>query len=65
MVDGKPVLISVGQAAKALSLSERTVWRMIERREIESVKLNGSRRVTAASVEARIAEALEAAREEA
>ena len=66
MVDGKkPVLISVKQAAKAMSLSERTVWRMLERGELESGKVNGVRRVTVASVEKRIASALEATREQA
>lgn len=62
MVNGKPVLISVKQAAKAMSLSERTVWRMLERGELESGKVNGARRVTVASVEKCIASALEAER---
>jgi len=42
-----PVLLTVAEAARRLSLSRSKVYALIARGEIESVKVDGSRRVPA------------------
>jgi excisionase family DNA binding protein len=46
--------LSIADAAKALTLSERTIWRMIENGKIKSVKVSERRRVITAAEVARI-----------
>ena len=40
-----PRLLTVPEAAEALSLSERTVWRWIKARELESYRLGRAVRI--------------------
>lgn len=39
------LLLTVREAAETLSLSEATVWRLLERGDIPSVKIGRSRRI--------------------
>ncbi|MBI3181164.1 MAG: helix-turn-helix domain-containing protein [Myxococcales bacterium] len=48
--DSQP-MISVSEAAEALGVSESTLWRMLRRGEIKSVRRSGRRLVERASVE--------------
>jgi excisionase family DNA binding protein len=41
--------LSIADAAKALTLSDRTIWRMIENGKIKSVKVSERRRVILAA----------------
>lgn len=48
----KQPALSIADAAKALTLSERTIWRMIESGQIRSVKVSERRRIiTAAEID--------------
>lgn len=44
------VAFTVPDAAKAMSLGERTVWELVRTGELESVKVGRARRVTRATV---------------
>jgi len=41
---------TIREAAERLKLSERTVWRMIDRGQLDAISIGTRRRVTAASL---------------
>lgn len=45
-----PALITVAETAETLGVCRQTVWNLIKRGELESVKIGRARRVKAASV---------------
>jgi excisionase family DNA binding protein len=47
-----PLLLTLDEVAEALRQSRQSVYRHIERGELEAVKVGKSRRVTVASLEA-------------
>jgi excisionase family DNA binding protein len=46
-VKAPPMLVSLSEACERLSLSRRTVWRLIEDGHLQSVKVRGKRMITA------------------
>lgn len=48
----EPLLYRVPEAARMLSLGKSKTWELVARGELESVKIDGSRRVPAAAIEA-------------
>lgn len=52
-------LLTVEEAARSLSLSRMSVYRLLQRQELPSVKIGGSRRISVAALQAYI-EKLEA-----
>lgn len=49
---GRPLLYRVRQAAAMLGLGPSKTWELIGRGELESVKIDGARRVPAEAIEA-------------
>jgi len=49
------LLVTVPEAARALRVGRTKVYELIERGALQSVKIDGSRRVVAASLEAYVA----------
>lgn len=47
---GEQLLYRVGEAAAMLGLGKSKVWELIARNELESVKIDGARRVPAEAV---------------
>ena len=47
---GMPALFTVAETAETLGVCRQTVWNLIKRGELESVKIGRARRVKAASV---------------
>lgn len=47
---GSPALLTVAATAETLGVCRQTVWNLISRGELESVKIGRARRVKAASV---------------
>lgn len=43
--DAERIGYSVKRAAEAMDLSERTVWELVRRGELESIKIGASRRI--------------------
>lgn len=52
VADGGPLLVSPERAGELLGLSRATVYVLMGRGELVSVKIGGARRITVASVEA-------------
>lgn len=46
------LMLTVADAARALSISEPVMWRLIARKEIPSVKVGRSRRILVSALEA-------------
>jgi excisionase family DNA binding protein len=53
--DAGPLLYRVREAALKLTISESKMWELLARGEVESIKIDGSRRITPAALEAYIA----------
>jgi excisionase family DNA binding protein len=51
----RPMLFRVRDAARILAVSPSKAWELIARGEIESVKIDGARRVTRDALEAYVA----------
>jgi excisionase family DNA binding protein len=49
--DTEPLLYRVPEAAKLLSLGASKTWELVARGEIESIKIDGARRVPRAAIE--------------
>lgn len=49
---GDRLLYRVGEAAEMLGISRSKAWELVARGEIESLKIDGSRRVTRQAIEA-------------
>ena len=52
-----PITMSIAQAANASGLSRATLYRMIDRSELDTVKVGGRRLVRVASLKALLGEA--------
>lgn len=50
-----PLLYRVGEAARLLSISRSKAWELVARGEIESVKIDGARRISHAALQAYVA----------
>lgn len=49
-VPGSPALLTVAATAETLGVCRQTVWNLINRGELESIKIGRARRIKAASV---------------
>ena len=52
---GDRLLYRVGEAADLLCISKSKMWELLARSEIESIKIDGARRITRQAIEAYIA----------
>jgi excisionase family DNA binding protein len=52
---GERLLYRVGEAAELLGISRSKAWELLARGEIESVKIDGARRVSRGAIEAYVA----------
>ena len=52
---GERLLYRVGEAAELLGISRSKAWELVARGAIESVKIDGARRITPAALEAYVA----------
>jgi excisionase family DNA binding protein len=52
---GDRLLYRVGEAADMLGISRSKAWELLARNEIESVKIDGARRITRAALDAYVA----------
>jgi hypothetical protein len=53
--DADPLLYRVPEAALKLAIGESKMWELLARGEVESLKIDGARRITPAALEAYIA----------
>jgi excisionase family DNA binding protein len=53
--DAGPLLFRVNEAAQKLSISKSKMWELLARGDIESVKIDGARRITPAALDAYVA----------
>lgn len=51
---GDRLLYRVGETAELLSISRSKAWELVARNEIESLKIDGSRRITRQAIDAYI-----------
>ena len=51
---GDRLLYRVGEAAELLSISRSKAWELVARNEIESLKIDGARRITREAIDAYI-----------
>ena len=49
--EATPKLVTIPDAARMLSISERSAWRLVSTGELSSVKLGRSTRITVESIE--------------
>jgi excisionase family DNA binding protein len=50
-VETKPVLVSVAEAARMLSIGRTVAWDLVRKRKIKSVKIGRTRRVPIAAIQ--------------
>jgi excisionase family DNA binding protein len=50
-VESKPILVSVAEAARMLSIGRTAAWELVRKRKIKSVKIGRTRRVPIAAIQ--------------
>jgi excisionase family DNA binding protein len=50
-MESKPILVSVAEAARLLSIGRTAAWELVRKRKIRSVKIGRTRRVPFAAIQ--------------
>jgi excisionase family DNA binding protein len=51
VMESKPILVSVADAAQLLSIGRTAVWELVRKQKIKSVKIGRTRRVPIAAIQ--------------
>jgi excisionase family DNA binding protein len=51
LMESKPILVSVADAAQMLSIGRTAAWELVRKRKIKSVKIGRTRRVPIAAIQ--------------
>jgi excisionase family DNA binding protein len=50
-MESKPILVSVAEAARTLSIGHTAAWELVRKRKIKSVKIGPTRRVPIVAIQ--------------